>query len=144
MRTIVIVCAVSLVLVGALIWRTARLPHQFGAFTGAPAAEVSDLINRPEEFLDKTVTIEGTVRRQCTTMGCYFFFLSGSDMLRVELKDIAMNAPRRNGHLARVEGQIALGTLLRRMPDLALQTGATLDWRESSALRGLKRFPVTF
>jgi pimeloyl-[acyl-carrier protein] synthase len=46
--------------------------------------------------------------------------------------------------LARVEGQIALGTLLRRMPDLALQTGATLDWRESSALRGLKRFPVTF
>ena len=46
--------------------------------------------------------------------------------------------------LARVEGQIALGTLLRRMPDLALQTGATLDWRESSALRGLKRLPVTF
>jgi len=46
--------------------------------------------------------------------------------------------------LARVEGQIALGTLLHRMPDLALQTGATLDWRESSALRGLKRLPVTF
>jgi len=46
--------------------------------------------------------------------------------------------------LARVEGQIALGTLLRRMPDLALQTGATLDWRESSALRGLKGLPVTF
>ena len=46
--------------------------------------------------------------------------------------------------LARVESQIALGTLLRRMPDLALQTGATLDWRESSALRGLKRLPVTF
>jgi len=46
--------------------------------------------------------------------------------------------------LARVEGQIALGTLLRRMPDLALETGATLDWRESSALRGLKRLPVTF
>jgi len=46
--------------------------------------------------------------------------------------------------LARVEGQIALGTLLHRMPDLALQTGATLDWRESSALRGLKGLPVTF
>ena len=46
--------------------------------------------------------------------------------------------------LARVEGQIALGTLLRRMPNLAPQTGATLDWRESSALRGLKRLAVTF
>ena len=45
--------------------------------------------------------------------------------------------------LARVEGQIALGTLLRRMPDLALQT-ATPEWRDSSALRGLKTLPVTF
>jgi len=46
--------------------------------------------------------------------------------------------------LARVEGQIALGTLLRRMPGLALQAGATPDWRESSTLRGLKKLPVTF
>jgi cytochrome P450 len=45
--------------------------------------------------------------------------------------------------LARVEGQIALGAILRRMPDLALQT-ATPEWRESSALRGLKTLPVTF
>ncbi len=45
--------------------------------------------------------------------------------------------------LARVEGQIALGTLLRRMPGLALQT-ETPKWRESSTLRGLKTLPVTF
>jgi len=45
--------------------------------------------------------------------------------------------------LARVEGQIALGTLLRRMPALALQT-APLEWRESSNLRGLKSLPVSF
>jgi pimeloyl-[acyl-carrier protein] synthase len=45
--------------------------------------------------------------------------------------------------LARVEGQIALGTLLRRMPSLALET-ATLEWRESSNLRGLKALPVSF
>ena len=44
--------------------------------------------------------------------------------------------------LARVEGQIALGTLLRRMPTLTLQTPTTV-WRESSALRGLKSLPVT-
>jgi cytochrome P450 len=46
--------------------------------------------------------------------------------------------------LARVEGQIALGTLLRRMPDLALQAGATTDWRKSSALRGLQTLRATF
>src|SRR5262249_1866050 len=45
--------------------------------------------------------------------------------------------------LARLEGQIARGTLLRRMPGLRLAT-STLEWRESSTLRGLKRLPVTF
>jgi len=44
--------------------------------------------------------------------------------------------------LARVEGQIALGTLLRRMPDLAV--AGTPAWRESSTLRGLKTLPVAF
>ena len=45
--------------------------------------------------------------------------------------------------LARVEGQIALGSLFRRMPGLTLQTPAP-EWRESSTLRGLKALPVTF
>lgn len=45
--------------------------------------------------------------------------------------------------LARVEGQIALGTLLRRMPRPAL-AAATPEWRESSTLRGLKTLPITF
>jgi cytochrome P450 len=45
--------------------------------------------------------------------------------------------------LARVEGQLALGTLLQRMPGLRL--GAQpLEWRESSTLRGLKALPVEF
>jgi pimeloyl-[acyl-carrier protein] synthase len=45
--------------------------------------------------------------------------------------------------LARVEGQVAIGTLLRRCPRLALAT-ATTEWRESSTLRGLKRLPLAF
>jgi pimeloyl-[acyl-carrier protein] synthase len=45
--------------------------------------------------------------------------------------------------LARVEGQIALGTLLRRAPGLALDE-PSLEWRESSVLRGLKRLRVRF
>jgi pimeloyl-[acyl-carrier protein] synthase len=45
--------------------------------------------------------------------------------------------------LARLEGQIAIGTLLRRMPGLRLAT-STLEWRESSTLRGLKNLPVMF
>jgi len=43
--------------------------------------------------------------------------------------------------LARVEGQIALGTLLRRMPRMTV--AGTPAWRESSTLRGLTALPVT-
>jgi cytochrome P450 len=45
--------------------------------------------------------------------------------------------------LARVEGQIAIGSLLRRFPKLAMASGPP-DWRESSTLRGLRALPVTF
>jgi cytochrome P450 len=45
--------------------------------------------------------------------------------------------------LARVEGQVAIATLLRRMPNLRL-TGEPLEWRETVTLRGLKALPVAF
>lgn len=45
--------------------------------------------------------------------------------------------------LARMEGQIAFSTLLRRLPELALET-AQLEWRENLGLRGLKALPVWF
>lgn len=45
--------------------------------------------------------------------------------------------------LARIEGQIAFETILRRLPDLALAPGP-LVWRSNSGLRGLTALPVTF
>src|SRR5258708_29272477 len=42
--------------------------------------------------------------------------------------------------LARVEGQIALGTLLRRLPDLAV--AGTPAWRQAASLRGAQTLPV--
>jgi len=45
--------------------------------------------------------------------------------------------------LARMEGQIAFETILRRLPDLALAPGP-LTWRSNSGLRGLTALPVTF
>ena len=43
--------------------------------------------------------------------------------------------------LARIEGQIAFETLLRRFPELQL-TGEPLVWRENLGLRGLKSLPL--
>src|SRR5215469_582011 len=45
--------------------------------------------------------------------------------------------------LARIEGQTAFATLLRRMPHLKLEPGPIV-WRENLGLRGLKALPITF
>ena len=45
--------------------------------------------------------------------------------------------------LARLEGKIAIETLLRRLPGLRLKS-ATQEWHASFMLRGLKTLPVTF
>jgi pimeloyl-[acyl-carrier protein] synthase len=45
--------------------------------------------------------------------------------------------------LARMEGQIAFETILRRLPNLEVVPGP-LTWRDNSGLRGLTALPVTF
>lgn len=44
--------------------------------------------------------------------------------------------------LARLEGQVAIGTMLRRFPAMAVATD-TPDWRANMTFRGLERLPVT-
>ncbi len=47
--------------------------------------------------------------------------------------------------LARLEGQIAISTLLQRMPNLRLSVAPTqLRWRGTFVLRGLEALPVSF
>ena len=46
--------------------------------------------------------------------------------------------------LARMEGQIAFETILRRLPNLALDTSTPLRWRDNLGLRGLTALPVLF
>ena len=104
MKTIFALCAAVVIAAGVMIYRSTRMPNKYGTFTGAPQVEVADLISRPKDFLKKTVAAEGAVREQCTAMGCYFFLHAGDKMLRVDIQEVAMTAPRKNGHLARVEG----------------------------------------
>src|SRR5450432_2711193 len=106
MRTIFAVCALILVGGGYWFWRSMQLPTQYGEFIGAPGASVVDIVDRPKDFVGKTVSVRGKVSEQCKTMGCYFFFPTPKGALRVELKDIAMDAPMREGRPAHVEGQI--------------------------------------
>lgn len=106
MKTIFALCGVILLAGAFFLWRTLGVPTEFGTFTGAPTAEVADLVEHPKQYIGKLITVEAPVREQSKTMGCFFFFPSGSKTLRVELQEIAMNAPRHEGKPARVEGQI--------------------------------------
>jgi pimeloyl-[acyl-carrier protein] synthase len=45
--------------------------------------------------------------------------------------------------LARIEGQAAFGTILRRLQNLELEN-CKLEWRQNLGLRGLTRLPVSF
>ena len=69
------------------------------------------------------------------------------DILRQENQHVAfgkgihycLGAP-----LVRLEGQIAIGTLLQRLPNLRQAEGAQLTWTQNPILRGLTSLPVTF
>ena len=44
--------------------------------------------------------------------------------------------------LARIEAEVAISTLLRRLPDLRLDDAENPEWRPTFVLRGLKRLPA--
>jgi cytochrome P450 len=46
--------------------------------------------------------------------------------------------------LARIEAEVAIATLLRRLPDLRLDDAENPDWRPTFVLRGLKRLPASW
>jgi cytochrome P450 len=46
--------------------------------------------------------------------------------------------------LARIEGEVAISTLLRRFPKLKLDDPETPDWRPTFVLRGLNRLPASW
>src|SRR5882724_1250199 len=46
--------------------------------------------------------------------------------------------------LARIEAEVAIATLLRRLPDLRLDDAENPEWRPTFVLRGLKRLPANW
>ena len=46
--------------------------------------------------------------------------------------------------LARIEAEVAISTLLRRLPELRLDNAENPEWRETFVLRGLKALPASW
>ncbi|MFC9328642.1 cytochrome P450 [Kitasatospora sp. NPDC057015] len=48
------------------------------------------------------------------------------------------------GPLAKLQAEVAVGTLVRRLPQLRLADGAVLDWRPNPLQRRLSTLPITY
>src|SRR5215472_6180889 len=113
------------------VQRTARIPSEdvtFGGQTIAKGEMVMPFIGAadrdPAQFPDPDRLDIGRADNRHIAFGWGIHFCLG--------------AP-----LARIEGQIAINTLLRRLPKVSLAT-AEPEYRPSLTLRGLKALPVAF
>lgn len=92
---------------------SAPASHQtFGAPLGAsPSVSLSDVLKAPDQFADRTVTVEGEVRRACTRKGCWMELSQAQDAsapgCRVTFKDYGFFVPTDSaGSKARVEAKV--------------------------------------
>lgn len=81
----------------------------YGAsFEPAPSVPLAALLERPQEYADKTVTTEGKVQRACTSKGCWMEVGEGDEACRVTFKDYSFFVPTDSaGARARIQGKLA-------------------------------------
>jgi len=71
----------------------------------------------------------------------------GLDIARPNVKPLSFGGGIHfclGAQLARIEAEIAISTLLRRLPDLRLDDADNPEWRPTFVLRGLKRLPASW
>jgi len=91
--------------------------RNFGAPLGAsPAAKLDDVLKTPDQFADRSVTVEGAVRRACTRKGCWMELAETPDAsapgCRVTFKDYGFFVPTDSaGSRARVEAKVESRTI---------------------------------
>lgn len=83
---------------------------------GLPAVALADLVGSPEKYQDKSVRLDGTVRRACDKMGCWMELAESADKsangVRVIMKDHGFFVPTDSaGSKATVEGAVSVKAL---------------------------------
>ena len=107
MRYIFALCLLVLVAIGFWGYSSTNYVQHFGdAFTEAPQVQVKSVLTKPEDYLGKRVTLAGEVADQCPSSGCFFYFYSGKEKLRIELGELGASLPQREGSTAKVEGEL--------------------------------------
>lgn len=112
MKPIFILCGViAAAAIAFFVWRSSSGDGHYGKpFTGLSAAPIPDMVVNPVNYLGKPVSIQGVLKRQCPSTGCWFFLADPADptakQLKVEMGDTTPQLPQRLGQTAHVEGQL--------------------------------------
>jgi cytochrome P450 len=111
--------------------------------TGRTALEDLKLAGTPIAAGDSVLCLLGSANRDPAAY---------SDPDRLDIKRVNVRPLSFGGgihyclgaQLARIEGEIAIGTLLRRLPNLRLDDVDNPDWRQTFVLRGLNKLPASW
>ena len=108
MKMIFGMCAMILLgVVGYVVWNSHRVEHHGQPFKGLGNALLSELIDKPEEYVSKPVRVEGLVHTQCQMSGCWFFLQDARGKeLKIEMGDTTPTLPKSVGRTATVEGAL--------------------------------------
>lgn len=75
------------------------------AITTSQITELKEILTQPNDFKDKTVTLEGKIMNQCPT-GCWFDMQSGSAVVHVDVNPSGFALPQKPGKTVLVEGKV--------------------------------------
>ena len=99
-------------------------------------------------------TIEGSVQADPAGSSVLTISETGRVVGRIEVPhavingcvsgDVEVSERLELAQLARIEAEIAIATLLRRLPELKLDDAENPEWRPTFVLRGLKRLPASW
>ncbi len=97
--------------------------------TGVKMVPLGELLKEPKAYEEKTVTVEGVVKRACTNKGCWMEIApkAGEAGMRVTFKDYGFFVPLNSqGMNVKAEGRVAVKTLSRAQADHYESEGARL------------------
>jgi hypothetical protein len=112
MKSILITCGVIFAAILAfVVWNSTSEDNHFGKpFSGFIVAPIPDMVANPASYIGKPVSIQGVLKRQCPSTGCWFYLADPADptvkQLKVEMGDTTPKLPQRIGQTAHVEGQL--------------------------------------
>jgi hypothetical protein len=98
---------------------------------GLPAVAMAELVGSPEKYQDKSVRVEGTVRRACDKAGCWMELAESADKsaagVRVVMSGHGFAVPTDSaGSKATVEGTVSVKMLSQEQVDHMKSEGGTV------------------